>query len=275
MIEAKILADSCNPSGNRLTTFQCTYPDVIHPEILTHRMFSRNTSSRRAIPIKRFIRGVLENQFNPIHLGKNQSGMQAKDEVDETSQEEALKIWNEAREAAVKAARALDSLGIHKQVANRILQPFSHTTCIISATDFRHFFVLRDDAAAEHHIQELARQMKGALRKSQPEQLIPGDWHLPLVREEDRKECNARDLVKISIGRCARVSYKTHEGLRDTQKDIELFERLRTSGHWSPFEHVATPLPIANRVGNFMGWVQARKLFREEYREENPPTLRT
>ena len=44
-----------------LWTFELTYPRYIHSEFMTHRVFSRNASSSRAIPVKRMIEQVRNN----------------------------------------------------------------------------------------------------------------------------------------------------------------------------------------------------------------------
>jgi len=97
---------------------------------------------------------------------------------------------------------------------------------------------------------------------SEPKLLNNGEWHLPLLRREDHRELTLIEKIKVSVARCARVSYLTHNGLRDIQEDIKLYDRLLESKHMSPFEHVACPLsnPFNRWSSNFKGWLQHRTL---------------
>lgn len=280
-ISAKILADSVNPDGNRLTTMELTYPRCIHSEFMTHRMFSRNSASSRAIPIEKMIKRVQKNPFFPIVWGKNQKGMQAAEEI---TQEEKLKagfFWLNARDYAVGHLQNLLELDIHKQIGNRIVEPWMWITVICSGSQWENFFALRCHHMAEPHIQNLAYKMRDIYDSSNPQKLEWGEWHLPLVQndecETDRLPNHSIDWTKwskISAGRCARVSYLTHDGKRDPKADIELCERLTTSVplHASPLEHPAQAVekddpntPWWVPASNFgKGWKQLRKFYKNE-----------
>ena len=257
---AQILADSLSPDGVRLTTFQLTYPRIIHAEMMTHRVFSRNAASSRAIPVKKMIASVMDEPYVPMSWGKNQKGMQAGEEVDADARGDANDAWLSARDAAVEYAKELLDVGIHKQLTNRLLEPFLWYTAIFTATEWSNFFHLRNNAAAHPDIATIAAMMQELYEELEPTPLRYGDWHLPLVSKEERFNTSrylaagihggatqadidkaVQELVKISVGRCARVSYLTHEGKRDPQADIDLHDRLLKSGHMSPFEHVARP----------------------------------
>ena len=158
-------------------------------------------------------------------------------------------------------------LGIHKQVTNRLLEPFMWHTCIVSATDWNNFFHLRCNPQAHPEIRTVATLMRDALDTSQPALLSEGEWHVPFVTCEEQVELGPVDSVKVAVGRCARVSYLTHDGRRDPNEDILLHDRLLENGHMSPFEHVATPASTQNShvySGNFRGWVQYRKQLKYE-----------
>lgn len=257
MFEAIVLADSLNTAtGDRLTTLQLTYPRFIHAELLTHRMFSRNTASSRAIPVEKMIEAAVTNPAAPIYWGSNKAGMQAGAEVAEP--ENAHTAWLHARDAAVAQARSLASLKLHKQIVNRVLEPFLWHTAIVSATEWDNFFKLRLHPDAQPEMQELAKHMIGALDSSEPKPVFPASWHLPLIFPEDQ-ELNLETQRKLSTARCARVSYLTHDGRRDIQADLDLHDRLAASGHWSPFEHVAQPVSESKFIGNFRGFRQYRK----------------
>jgi thymidylate synthase ThyX len=293
--DAKILADSLSPDGVRLTTFEVTMPRIVLAEFNTHRMFSRNSASSRAIPVEKMIARVMEDPYIPTSWGKNQKGMQAAEELTGAAAEEARSLWLKGRDEAVFRAQSLLSMDIHKQLTNRLLEPFMYHTCLVTATEWSNFFHLRNNAQAHPDIQIPARMMQELYEKNEPEKLNYDEWHLPLIQSDEfvlsdqSPEWNEpigsactlltnAAAIKISAGRCARISYLTHDGKRDHQADIELHDRLLTSGHMSPFEHVATPLDRSNVghlemssvllnaerkperwSGNFRGWVQYRK----------------
>lgn len=257
---AKVLADSINLFDDRLTTLEVTLPRIVLAEFNTHRMFSRNSASSRAIPVSKRIAMVKENPFIPAAFGANKKGMQAGDLVDEQTNESARNSWLFARSMAVAAAQELESLNIHKQWANRLLEPFCWHTIIVSATDWDNFFALRCNEAAQPEIRTAAELMQQAINKSNPVFKGDLDWHLPLVDARD-DSLSLEEKKKVSVARCARVSYETHEGIRDPSADIQLYERLVSSGHFSPLEHVAKPTnsAMSSYIGNFRGWIQHRK----------------
>lgn len=319
MFDAKILLDSISENGKRLTTFEITFPRIVLSEFNTHRMLSRNSASSRAIPFKKQLERVEANPFIPEKFPVNGKGMQPGSYFEQgTSDYELAKArWLKARDRAVISASELyhqdwnasDDEGryVHKQIVNRLLEPFMWHTVICTATEFDNFFKLRTHPDAQHEIKRIADLMYEAyhygicpdgltgcevLHGIKPKLLKQGEWHLPLVYDEDISHVShflgygdycltPRHLIsstlkiaqeflevlkKISVARCARVSYLTHDGKRDIIKDIELFDRLVSSGHWSPVEHVATPLEnMLEWSGNFQGWKQLRK----EYPNEN------
>jgi thymidylate synthase ThyX len=251
---ARILADSISEAGARLTTFEVTIPRIVLAEFNTHRMLSRNSASSRAIPVDKMISLVVDDPYIPTHWGRNQRGMQAGEEVSAPVQFDCELDWLQARNCAVQQARILLERGIHKQITNRLLEPFLWHTVIVTATEWDNFFHLRNHPDAHPDIQVPAAMMQELLENNEPQWLDYGQWHLPLIqpdewhffryREPDRadlKPTSWDEAVKISVGRCARVSYLTHDGKRDPQADIELYERLLKSGHMSPFEHVGRP----------------------------------
>lgn len=265
-IQVKLLLDSVSPSGSRLTTWVLKYPRFVHAELLTHRQFSRNSSSSRAIPTKRLIHDVIEDPAMPVHWGKNQSGMQAKEEITGDDRKDVMAWWLSARDDAVKNAEALMKLGCHKQIVNRIIEPWMHITVIVSTTTLSNFLKLRNHEDAQYEIAIVAKKMYDLYEKNNPIQHGDGEWHLPFVTDEDRNRYDIPELLKISTGRCARVSYLTHDGKRDISKDIQLHDFLCTREplHASPSEHQAMALNTLERHGNFIGWKQYRKTFSNE-----------
>lgn len=274
MIRATVIADSIYDGGPRLTTMELRYPRFIHAEFMTHRVFSRNASSSRAVPVEKMIQQVMDDPAMPIHWGRNQAGMQAREELDTLYLEAARRVWRAACRDAVSSARSMAAMGAHKQIVNRILEPFSHISVICSATEWDNFFELRCHPDAQPEMQALACAMRDARDASTPAAVGWSGWHLPYIRDEDRAE--VRDsgfgmqwwaLARISAARCARVSYLTHDGrVPSIAEDLALFERLAGSRpiHASPLEHQATPARNRGLCGNFRGWAQHRKFVETE-----------
>lgn len=278
-ISAKVIADSVsNPGGQRITTMQLRYPRFIHAEFMTHRQFSRNASSSRAVPVERLIEDILRDPAMPMFWGKNQKGMQAGEESNALVTVRVLlhgnnpfvglrdmaldkeEAWRDAMEHAITAAKGFSDAGYHKQIANRLLEPFSHINVVVTSTEWSNFFALRLHPDAEPHMQVLARAMKEAMDTSVPKPVGVGDAHAPYA-----DEVNGPDQIKASVARCARVSYLTHDGKEPKlEDDIALYDRLVGSVplHASPAEHQATPDPKHTHRefwGNFQGWIQYRK----------------
>jgi thymidylate synthase ThyX len=258
MYAATILADSLAPNGVRLTTMLVTMPRIVLAEFNTHRALSRNSASSRAIPVEKRIAAVRANPFVPASFGANRPGMQAGDDLDEVRQTHARERWLAACTYACDYAEALAVLGVHKQHANRLIEPFAWHTVVVTATEWANFFALRCHPDAQPEIRRAAALMRDALHWGQPRAVGLREWHLPFVTDEER-DTPGTNWRKVAVGRCARVSYETHDGRRDPAADVALCDRLRASGHMSPFEHVATPHRHPSRIGNFKGWVQMRK----------------
>lgn len=263
---AKILADSISPNGYRLTTMEVTFPRLVLAEFNTHRVFSRNSASSRAIPVEKQLTRIKERPFVPSYWGANQSGMQAEKELTGDARKQAEAEWLAARDDAVKHVENLLSIGLHKQLTNRLLEPFMWHTVIVTATEWDNFFALRAHADAQPEIRQVAVLMKEAYEDSSPKEVKEDEWHLPLLQEDEVEWAKAspEEAAKVCAGRSARVSYLTHDGKRDRSKDIELYNRLISGGHMSPLEHVARPmtteeLRTGEWSGNFRGWHQHRK----------------
>lgn len=257
----KIIADSTSSVNNvRLTTFELSYPRLIHSELMTHRVFSRNAASSRAIPVSKFIKDVWSNPAKPVEWGKNAPGMQSKELLSPFKQKLMNALWIGSSKIVVILAWTMNKVGAHKQICNRILEPYQWINVVLSGTEFQNFFELRDHKDADPTIRYLALSMRVAYNSSIPKQLQPDEWHLPYVLEEEKKMYIQEALCKISAARCARVSYMTHGTSKvDVGKDISLAERLISSKHYSPLEHQAKSGTYGNR--NFdLGWTQYRAL---------------
>lgn len=260
MFRAEILADSITEGGQRLTTMKITYPRFVHSEFMTHRRFSRNAASSRAIPVKKMIERILENTAAPIVWGENRRGMEATAMLDDRDQILSEAGWYAARDAMIAQAQRFIEIGVHKQIANRLLEPFMWMTVIVSSTEWDNFFKLRCAKNAQPELAHIAWMMKDELEANTPQVVRRGEWHLPMIRPDELNIVRSH-LIKVSAGRCARVSYLTHDGRRDIAEDLRLHDDLVRDEHWSPLEHQAQADPWAGPSGNFTGgWVQYRQM---------------
>lgn len=263
-IKVKIVADSVNSEGVRLTTYELEYPRYIHAEIMTHRVFSRNAQSSRAVPVKKSLE---MESIVPIEWGKNKSGMSSTEKLEGVALESAQALWDEAVKITKTFSSRLSDIGLHKQWANRMTEWFSPIKVVVTATEWDNFFWLRiDPDAAQPEIVELAKQMFEARENSVPMKLLPGEWHLPYVesvidynelikmREQlffvGEDEIGLDDAIKISASACAQVSYRNLD--TSIEKALSIYNRLfdGPKPHLSPVEHQATPIDFANFFDN-------------------------
>lgn len=258
MITAKVIADSISVAGKRITTLELFYPKFIHSEFMTHRVFSRNASSSRAIPVARLIKDVYEYPVIPIGLGQNKPGMQAGEGFTKEQTNEILLDWNIARDNAVRVAHSLAIMDVHKQHVNRLLEPFSHIRVCVTATEWDNFFALRIHPDAQPEMRALAEAMHDAMADNTPETIKAG-WHLPYMTYNDI-QASGIDAALISAARCARVSYNLHDGKPSTlEADKALALQLFKDKHMSPFEHQAAPARVASlSFYNLNGWISQR-----------------
>jgi hypothetical protein len=299
LITARILADSVAPDGSRMTTMEIEYPRFVLAELNTHRMLSKNSASSRAIPVKAMHQHMAENPAQPVHWGRNQPGMQAKEELTGTDLTDAQFMWQRAQQDAMHwASQMSERVGLHKQVANRITEPWMIMKTVISGTEWANFWWLRAHADAQPEIHELAVKMWDEYNQSAPQLLHPGEWHLPYVKshrlssgeliylDADDMPITAEQAKVISASCCAQVSYRKSDD--SYAKAHKIFRQLIESQpcHASPVEHQATPMNIDTMCrfepetwesgvthvsansdlwsGNLRGWIQHRKLIAGE-----------
>lgn len=287
-IVARIVADSINEAGNRITTFELEYHRYIHSEIMTHRLFSRNAMSSRAIPVTKMIEQVRNNPATPIHWGKNKAGMQAEEECNEpvygtwgeapVSREEA---WTDYAWKAAEGAEHFSRAGYHKQIVNRLLEPFQRMKTVLTATEFNNFFWLRRDNDAQPEIHELADCMFEAMKQSQPELLKSGEYHTPYVEHFRASDGDAQleyivdnvgvpieEALAISSSCCAQVSYRSLDNSYD--KAIDIYKKLLSGAkvHASPFEHQATPMKYITELDNKLDQLSAENTTQDTQRWE-------
>lgn len=289
-ISAKIIADSIS-NFNRITTFELEYPRFLLSELNTHRMLSKNSASSRAIPVAKMLEQIVNNPAMPVWWGKNQAGMQAAEELEDST--EARRLWLEARKSAVEFATKLSEAGLHKQITNRITEPWQRMKTVATGTEWANLLWLRDHKDAQPEFAELAKCIREEFEASKPMVLMPGEWHVPYVQSamaeggdkddewayfSDEGRITLDQALKLSASCCAQVSYRNSN--TSLEKAIEIYDKLvgMDHKHASPFEHQATPMEkhspfavmqegVTHRdrngnfwSGNFKGWVQHRQL---------------
>lgn len=258
---AKVVADSTALHRVRLTSLQLRYWRAIHAEFMTHRVFSRNASSSRAIPVKKVLSQVWNDPAGPVHWGLNQPGMQAKAELKGWRNKAARFLWRAAGKVACVFAWSLMHIGLHKQVANRLLEPWQYINVLVTSTEWDNFFELRCHEDAQPEIQELAFAIRAAMDASQPKYLGKGEWHMPYITDDEWETNADATLVKVSTARNARTSYLTHDGKPSALvEDVKLHDKLVVAEplHASPAEHPATPMDTDEFCRNYRGWRQYR-----------------
>lgn len=286
-ISAKVIADSINEQGKRITTFELEFHRYILSEMNTHRVASKNTASSRAIPIRKVIEAVRTNPAVPVYFGSHQVGMQAGAELPEQAKAEAKRIWLEQAEQACKTAEQLTALGGAKEWVNRILEPYTFIKQVFTSTEYNNFFALRDSEYAQPEIRDLARKMKALYEAGKPKFLKKGYWHLPYVKTEecdnvqiyfdyDGNQIALEQALKLSASLVAQTSFRLQNSSQEKAEDI--FKKLIESKpvHASPTEAQAMSWDSSKHVGwtqfhnnglpgsgNLQGWIQYRQLIKD------------
>lgn len=248
----------------RIATFVFKIPKFLWGHIISHRVLSRNSASSRAIPTKKIRKSVIENPFIPIYFGENKAGMESGSELKGLKLWCAQKIWLYSRYVPIAFQFLGEKMGVHKEVINRILEPWLMVDIIVTATEWKNFIALRTNHAAQPEIRFVAEKINELLISTIPNYLARGEWHIPFILEHE-KSLELETQKKVAAARCARVSYSLFDGeTSDIESDIKLWKKLSSSGHWSPFEHIAQALDTNERIANFVGWKQYRKEFQNE-----------
>jgi len=272
-LQAQVIAASTTPNSPPLYTVRVRVPRIIWAEIMTHRALSRNARSSRAVPVHKVIAEVIDRPFVPWHWTGNKPGMQGTPDYDKEVRNPMWhhtdlreNVWESAMHQAVRHAKAFADAGYHKQVCNRLLEPFMWIDALITATDWANFFWLRDHEDAEPHLRDAARLIKQAMDAAEPEHLQPGEWHLPYVTKAEREDHELDLLLRMATERAARISYEPFDADK-VKTGPSLYEKLISGDrlHASPFEHQATPDTYDGEWqnphlhGNLRGWIQHRK----------------
>jgi len=286
MFKAEIVADSLSPHNHRITSQLITFPRYILAEFNTHRALSRNSASSRAIPFERMVKMVKENPFVPMKWMLDHKGMQGTEYLSDKLISYAKYDWLKGRDKAIEIATDLHQNDITKQMINRLLEPFMWHTVLVTATEWENFFALRDDPAADIHMQYIAHLMLEAMNTSNPKRLKSGEWHMPfgddingdllfdewMVNYDSPIDENQEELIelqlKIATARCARTSYLTlgeSPIKHDYAKDIKLHDDLDKAGHMSPFEHCARAMTTHEYCLNINGRCSTDMLVEDDY----------
>lgn len=255
-ISAKVIQHSKSIyTDKELITFEIEFPRFILAELNTHCMLEKNSSSSRAVPIKTQCKLIEENPAMPVHWGMNQSGMVAEQELDELRIEAAKGVWIAAMKSAISHVLVLDQTSVHKQLANRVAEPWQRMKTVISGTELENFFYLRDHPSAQPEFAELAKVMLEAKKNSKPMYIANNEWHVPYVDRERindelkyfscGQELTVEQALMVSASCAAQTSYrKSDESL---EKAKQVFERLNIGNpnepaHASPTTHQGTPI---------------------------------
>ena len=294
MITVEHIQASINHTGQRIDTLVCSYPRAIHAQLLTHRVFSKNSSSTRAIPLQKAIDQLDADPAEYIWT-QNQAGMQGELITDDKMLHAVNDRFRKAKEDAVFHAHKLLELGVHKQNAGRLLEPFQNIRIVLTSTEWDNWDWLRDDPAAQGEIAELARKIKAARDAAEPMELNAGEWHVPFVDRVapnqmryyspiDHSVLTVEEAKLVSMSVCAQTSYRNAD--YSLTKAKEMYEKLTGSKkmHASPFEHQAMGTGLINVPdlqpdlwpvgithmdreghywsGNFKGFIQHRQLLK-------------
>lgn len=248
MISVEIIKDSYNEVfDSRCTTMILEYPRIIHSELMTHRLFSRNASSSRAIPASKVIEQVRNNPAMPVRFGKNQAGMQ--DAGEYNGSDSVRDLWKESSRSACSFAVVMNGMKAHKQVINRILEPYQFIRVCVTSTSWNNWFNLRNHPDADPTIHALAEMMLEAMNTSVPRKLFEGHWHVPFVedylditgeqifKDEAGNVILLQDALVISASCAAQTSYRKLD--TSLEKATDIYKKLIESKpcHASPVEH--------------------------------------
>lgn len=295
-ISATCIQASVGPNGIPIHTLQLVYPRFIHAENKTHRrlrigndivtietetalmddpFLSRNAASSRAIPVSKMLDQVREDPAMPIHWGKNQGGMQAYTELSAEDAESAQAWWKTlGLQVAGAVEEASDMYGLHKQVLNRVIEPWQWMTVVVTATDWKNFFALRDHPKAQPEIKELARVMRQAIDSAEVRVLASGELHVPFVKRKhvgvdmeysiihggEKVILNKDQALRVSASCCAQSSFRTLDYSLTKAENIYKTLVEDEPVHASPFEHQAIAMSNYDDVFVMMSSSRGRQL---------------
>lgn len=261
-MKVEFIQGSIAPCGTPITTLVLEYPRAIHAQLLTHRVFSKNSSSSRAVPIKAAIEQIDQNPAKYIWT-ENQSGMSGKpidDSFKLTHIDEAVKtLWEHTKQTVLYlgSKESEGGLNVHKQNAARFLEPFQNIRVVLTSTEWENWDWLRVDSAAQPEIDLLAKLVLEARENGDYLELAEGEWHVPFIvrkvnpdngeltyhHPETDAELTIKEAIELSMSICAQTSFRKED--YSDEKTENVIGKLFTGNkvHASPSEHQATPIP--------------------------------
>jgi hypothetical protein len=258
----KVIADSQNwLSDDRLITLELTFPRIIQSQLNTYRKSSKNSASSRAKSMKTMRFDALNNYFQPTLFQGDNKGMYSTTELSPLRQKLAALVWNSARLTAVFHHKLFSLVGVHKEISNRVIEPYLYSTA--SHSSWQWLIQQRIKPDAQPQFRELAIKIKFNIEQSTPKRLQVGEYHLPYITLTDKGTHTRDELVKLSVARCAAVSYKTFDGKLGNEAALRIYEKLKESKHLTPFEHVATPTTLYHQNCYNAGWHTERNLLED------------
>lgn len=284
---AIILNDALNiANGRRITTFLLPrFPKILVQEPGTHRQISsaglpeplvtelnvfdrsisRNSASSRAIPVEKVIDLVRKDPYIPSWT-RNQKGMVGSHDLDRLDQEKATHLWLTLMDQSCQTAQALSELGAAKQDTNRVLDPYMRIPILMTATEWDHFWDLRCSPDVQPDFREIALAMRELYTTHSPKEVDSGEWHINFLDKYDPEAYGLVERLKVASARAARMSYATHDGVIDVERDITLANSLLDNRHMSPFEHSAVATEKDEWYYNLRGWKSFRWILDKEPR---------
>ena len=263
---AEMVCDSVNPfTGTRISTAVVRLPRIVLAELNTHAALAKNSASSRAIPAATFRQRVLDDPYVPWRWPVNGKGMVPKEYAAPRAwrTKVAVLVWKGALGVASLAHRLLERLGVHKEITNRLLEPWMWTEVLVTATDWDGFFAQRCHEAAADGVRAAATVLRDLLDAHTPTET---SLHLPYIQQGEQGA--PMDLFMASARRCRRVSYLRQGVVVSLEEDAAAgAEGLReTPPHLSPYEHAAWALGTPTRSAKFRDWKSARHVYGEDWR---------
>lgn len=293
-VEAEVVADSISPDGVRIITIQGTLHRFVLGELAKHRALSMSAQSSRAVPVQKMIDIVKDHPAMPVFWGKNQPGMRADEQLEGEQLTEAIGEWHFAAINAVNSANYMNGCGAHKQIVNRVLEPYLWQRVLLTATEWDNLFKLRRHKDAQPELKSFVDEVFDAMQDSTPLPLRHSEWHVPFVGRDvqlghsryiitedgETEEISLDHAKKYSAARCATTSYRTDKlslerGLEIYKKLVESephhcyddqTEVLTSDGFklWSDVSEDDT-LASVDDGGNFRGFKKPIQLIEQDY----------
>lgn len=264
-VKVSLIAMTRNAYSNKvITTLLCEYPRYIHSEIMTHRQLSRNSGSSRATPFNIYCERIIKDPAFFAELGINRSGMNADSVLNKENAEAFKHEYMQLMHHTVDTAMSWSAkYNLHKQIINRVLEPYVRTSTVITATEWDNFLYTRAIAKGVEPVMHLlANCIKQAVDYAN-ENAKDGVAHLPFVTDNEFNTCSLKDCVKHAVSRSARCTILSNvtKKLSTIEEDEKLYNWLSSADpmHASPFEHIAFATKSYEPYYNLRGgWMSQR-----------------